>query len=43
MLVVLVLINRWYLGGFASFEAKEQEMGPYTIAYIHFVGNYGKV
>ncbi|HMS91096.1 MAG TPA: GyrI-like domain-containing protein [Candidatus Absconditabacterales bacterium] len=43
VLVILVLINRWYLGGFVRLEAKEQNMGPYTIAYVNFVGNYGKV
>jgi hypothetical protein len=43
ILVGLLLINRWYLGGFTKLEAKEQNMGPYTIAYTHFVGNYGKV
>jgi len=41
--VVLALINRWYLGGFTKLEVKEQGMGPYTIAYVSFVGNYGKV
>jgi len=43
ILVVLALINRWYLGGFTKIEVKEQPMGPYTIAYVHFVGEYGKV
>lgn len=43
VLIILALINRWYLGGFTKLEAKEQNMGPYTIAYVHFVGNYGKV
>lgn len=43
ILVILALINRWYLGWFSSFEAKEQNMGPYTMAYVSFVGEYGKV
>jgi len=43
LLVVLALINRWYLGGFTKLEVKEQPMGPYTIAYVNFVGEYGKV
>ena len=41
--IVLAFINRWYLGGFSKLEAKEQNMGPYTIAYTQFVGEYGKV
>ncbi|MFA7298802.1 MAG: GyrI-like domain-containing protein [Candidatus Absconditabacterales bacterium] len=41
--IVLLLINRWYLDGFTTPEIKEQNMGPYTIAYVNFVGNYGKV
>lgn len=43
MLVILALINRRYLGGFTQLEVKEQNMGPYTMAYVNFVGNYGKV
>ena len=43
ILVVLALINRWYLGGFTKLEVKEQPMGPYAIAYVHFIGEYGKV
>ncbi|MEI8009473.1 MAG: hypothetical protein WCI00_09295 [bacterium] len=43
LFILLALANRWYLGGFAKLEAKEQNMGPYTIAYINFTGEYGKV
>ena len=43
ILIVLALINRWYLGGFTKLEVKEQNMGPYTMAYVNFTGNYGKV
>lgn len=43
VLVVLALINRRYLGGFNKVEVKEQMMGPYTIAYTEFVGDYSKV
>lgn len=43
IIIVLALINRWYLGGFTKLEVKEQNMGPYTIAYVNFVGEYSKV
>jgi len=43
IVVVLALINRWYLGGFQKVEVKEQMVGPYTIAYTEFVGEYSKV
>ena len=43
VLIVLALINRWYLGGFQKVEVTEQMMGPYTIAYTEFVGNYSLV
>lgn len=43
IIVVLALINRRYLGGFNKVEVKEQMMGPYTIAYTEFVGDYSKV
>ncbi len=43
ILIVLALINRWYLGGFTKLEVKEQNMGPYTMAYVNFTGDYGKV
>lgn len=43
IIVVLALINRRYLGGFKKVEVKEQMMGPYTIAYTEFVGEYSKV
>jgi hypothetical protein len=43
LLIVLALANRWYLGGFTKLEAKEMTMWTYTIAYTHFVGEYGKV
>lgn len=43
MVIILACANIWYLGGFTTPEAKEQNMGPYTIAYVNFVGNYGQV
>lgn len=43
LFIVLALANRWYLGGFSNLEAKEQSMGPYTVAYTNFTGEYGKV
>lgn len=43
ILLLLLLINRWYLGGFSKCEVKEQNVPSYTIAYVNFVGNYGKV
>ena len=43
VVIVLALANRRYLGGFISPEAKEQNMGPYTIAYTNFIGEYSKV
>lgn len=42
-IVILALINRWYLGGFTTLKVQEQNRWAYTIAYVHFVGNYGKV
>jgi len=41
--IILALVNRWYLGGFAKLEVQEQNMPSYTIAYTRFVGEYGKV
>lgn len=43
IIVVLALVNRRYLGGFNKVEVKEQNMGPYTIAYTEFVGDYSLV
>ena len=43
LFAILALANRWYLGGFTKLEVKEQHMGPYTMAYINFTGEYGKV
>ncbi|MEI7558180.1 MAG: hypothetical protein WCJ45_05150 [bacterium] len=45
ILVILVLsvLNRWYLGGFSQLEVKEQAVGPYTLAYMNFTGEYAKV
>lgn len=42
-LIVLALVNRWYLGGFTKLEVKQQNMGTYTIAYTSFTGEYSKV
>ena len=43
LLIVLGLVNRWYLGGFSTVEVKEQKMGPYLIAYTAFTGDYSKI
>ncbi len=43
VLLVLALVNRRYLGGFNKIDVQEQMMGPYTIAYTEFVGNYNLV
>ena len=43
VVLLLALINRWYLGGFQKLDVKEQITGPYTIAYVNFVGEYGKI
>lgn len=40
---MLALVNRRYLGGFNKIDVQEQMMGPYTIAYTEFVGNYNLV
>jgi len=39
----LAFANRRYLGGFSKLDIQEQEMGPYTIAYVEFVGNYSLI
>lgn len=39
---VIAVLNFWYLGGFSKLEVKEQIMGPYTMAYKSFVGEYSK-
>lgn len=43
LVALLLLVNRWYVGGFSKLEAKEQNMGAYMIAYTNFVGEYTKV
>jgi hypothetical protein len=43
ILIVLALINRRYLGGFDKLEIQEQAIGPYTMAYVEFVGEYSKI
>lgn len=43
ILVVLALVNRRYLGGFTQLDVQEQNVWPQTIAYVSFVGEYGKV
>lgn len=40
---ILAFANRRYLGGFSTLEAKEQQVWAYTIAYVSFTGDYGKV
>ncbi|MFA4844310.1 MAG: hypothetical protein WC632_05090 [Candidatus Margulisiibacteriota bacterium] len=51
LIVVLIVIAAvlsflWYLGVFSTLKVSEREMGPFTIAYKHYVGEYkdtGKV
>lgn len=43
IVAVVLVLARWYLGGFSKVAIKEQPMGPYTIAYSEFVGEYSKV
>ena len=46
LLAVALLAFLWYLGAFSPVKITEKEMGPYTIAYKSFVGEYketGKV
>ncbi|MFA6431435.1 MAG: GyrI-like domain-containing protein [Candidatus Margulisiibacteriota bacterium] len=45
-IAVALLAYLWYLGAFSPVKVVEREMGPYTIAYKSFVGEYketGKV
>jgi hypothetical protein len=41
--IIILLIGRWYLGGFSTPIATEKPMGPYTMAYVNFTGAYSKV
>lgn len=43
VVLILALVNRWYLGGFSPAKIVEQEREAYTIAYIEFVGSYNDV
>lgn len=43
VVIILALVNRWYLGGFGKIEVSEKIIGPYTIAYTEFIGNYSLV
>ena len=43
VVIILALVNRWYLGGFSKVEVVEQNMGPYTMVYVEFIGNYSLV
>ncbi len=43
IIIVWAFINRWYLGGFQKLEVQEQTIGPYTIAYVNFVGEYSQI
>ncbi len=42
ILILLLLILMFYIGMFNKMEVKQQEMGPYVIAYEPFVGPYSK-
>jgi len=42
-ILILALINRWYLGGFKKLNVEEKMVGPYTMAYTAYVGDYSKV
>jgi hypothetical protein len=43
IVIVLLIIGRWYLGGFSTPVATEKPMGPYVMAYVDFTGEYSKV
>ena len=46
LLLLVILGFLWYMGVFSPIKASEREMGPYTIAYQRYVGEYkntGKV
>lgn len=43
IIIVLALINRWYIGGFATIDVQEKNIDGYVIAYTEFVGMYSQV
>ena len=42
ILVLALVAFMWYMGFFGSVKIVEQQMGPYTIAYKSFVGEYSQ-
>lgn len=43
VVIILALVNRWYLGGFSKLEVQETNIGWYVMAYTEFVGSYSQV
>lgn len=43
IIAVVLLLARWYLGGFTTPVVTEQKMTPYPIAYTTFTGEYKNV
>lgn len=43
IIIVVLVIGRWYLGGFSSPTVTEKTMTPYVIAYTTFTGEYKDV
>ena len=43
IIIVVLLLARWYLGGFSTPAVAEKAMSPYVIAYTTFTGEYKDV
>lgn len=43
IVIVVLLLGRWYLGGFSTPAVTEKAMAPYVIAYTTFTGEYKNV
>lgn len=43
IIAIVLLIGRWYLGGFSKLVATETTMPSYVIAYTTFTGEYKDV
>lgn len=43
IIAVVLVLARWYLGGFSSPAVTEKAMSPYIIAYTTFTGEYKDV
>lgn len=43
IIIVVLFIGRWYLGGFTTPVATEKTMSPYVVAYTTFTGDYKSV